>query len=280
MARVLRLCSNMNDYQTNTARKTRSLAGKGPIEDARERTAADATPITTRSRVPLSSEARRRIEQRLRKVLAPFASRIERASIRFEDVNGPRRGVGLCCKIELVLNGAESIVVEQRATNVYETVRKAMPRVGRSIRRHADQSPRRTSRTTRSGRGAPRGTSTTVALPRADEGSFIGKRVGRGPANWAAVLERPEKLRRDIDVDTAQVGVSASDRRAGSSSTARRNSKRDQGGMTYALEDSRTRPSRKSTRGSSSSHIKAATQLTRRVRRQRSSSAARAAKGY
>jgi hypothetical protein len=48
-------------------------------------------------------------------------------------------------------------------------------------------------------------------------------------------------------------------------------------GMTYALEDSDGRPSRKSTR-TSSNHIKAATQLTRRVRRALQSPQARAGK--
>jgi len=48
-------------------------------------------------------------------------------------------------------------------------------------------------------------------------------------------------------------------------------------GMTYALEDSDGRPSRKSTRASSN-HSKAATQLTRRVRRALQSPQARAAK--
>jgi hypothetical protein len=48
-------------------------------------------------------------------------------------------------------------------------------------------------------------------------------------------------------------------------------------GMTYALEDSDGRPSRKSTRASSN-HIKAATQLTRRVRRALQSPQARAGK--
>jgi hypothetical protein len=46
--------------------------------------------------------------------------------------------------------------------------------------------------------------------------------------------------------------------------------------MTYALEDSRGQPSRKSTRASGN-RTKAATQLTRRVRRRVSSPSARAA---
>jgi hypothetical protein len=49
-------------------------------------------------------------------------------------------------------------------------------------------------------------------------------------------------------------------------------------GMTYALEDSRGKPSRKSTRASSN-HIKAATQLTRRTQRKLQSPQTRASAG-
>lgn len=247
---------------------------------ARGRTAIESTPITTRSRVPIVAATRLRIEQRLRRALAPFATRIERASIRFEDTDGHRHGVGLRCAIKVVFSGSDSVIVEERATTVLESVRKAISRVGRSVRRHADQSGRRTPRPTHSARTRAHRSSEAPSEPAADEGSLIGKRAGRGPANWAAVLARPQKSRRDAVVDTAEAGVSATDRKAGGASTARRNSKQNHSGMTYALEDSRTTPSRKSTRGSGKNHVKAATQLTRRAQRKVSSPSARATSGH
>jgi hypothetical protein len=57
----------------------------------------------------------------------------------------------------------------------------------------------------------------------------------------------------------------------------RHDGRQNDSGMTYALEDCDGRPSRKSTR-TSNNHIKAATQLTRRVRRALQSPQARAAK--
>jgi ribosome-associated translation inhibitor RaiA len=263
----------MNPHMHSTTLPSRLLP-----KQVRGRTAIDGTPITTRSRVPLRSETRRNIEQRLRKALAPFATRIERASIRFEDVNGPRHGVGLLCAFEIVFSGSDSVIIEQRATNVLEAVRKAIPRVSRSVRRRADRSEQRTPRATHAAPLTPRPPSRPRPAAVADDGSLIGKRVGRGPKNWAAVLARPEKSRRDAEVDTAEPGVSASDRKVGGHSTARRNSKRNDSGMTYALEDSRTTPSRKSTRGGKN-RVKAATQLARRARRKLSSPAARAASG-
>jgi hypothetical protein len=83
-------------------------------------------------------------------------------------------------------------------------------------------------------------------------GSVIGRRVGRGPAALRRALARPEKQRRDAYLDTSDPGVSESERRAGGGSTARRNTKAHprKSKQVAALEDSRTRPSRKSTRRS------------------------------
>ena len=64
--------------------------------------------------------------------------------------------------------------------------------------------------------------------------------------------KRPPRPRRDDPVDTAQPGVSATDRKAGGASTAARNRSGQAGRRGGAkLEDSRSgKPSRKSTRGS------------------------------
>lgn len=88
----------------------------------------------------------------------------------------------------------------------------------------------------------------------------------------------PKRARRDVPVDTAQPGVSASDRKVGAGDTAARNkSKRvaKKGGA--ALESSATKPSRKSTRGSSG-RAKRTSNLKRRATRAASSPRARAAK--
>jgi hypothetical protein len=61
--------------------------------------------------------------------------------------------------------------------------------------------------------------------------------------------KRPRRRRRDVPVDTALPGVSATDRKVGAGSTAARNRSRSAARKTpYMLEDSRTRPSRRSTR--------------------------------
>jgi hypothetical protein len=87
----------------------------------------------------------------------------------------------------------------------------------------------------------------------------------------------PRSLRRDAYVDTAAPGTSASDRRAGYGATAARNTLRRTSGMTSALEDSRTRPSRKSTR-KSTNRTRAAAGLELRATLRTRSSKSRAAR--
>jgi hypothetical protein len=88
----------------------------------------------------------------------------------------------------------------------------------------------------------------TASPTEVSEPNLIGRRAGRGRVNLEDALD-----------DSTQEARSAH--------TARRNVKRSNAGMAYALEDSMTaRPSRKSTRRATG-RIKAATQLTRRTKR-------------
>jgi len=79
----------------------------------------------------------------------------------------------------------------------------------------------------------------------------------------------PRRPRRDQPVDTAQPGVSATDRKAGKGATAMRNRSPRAGRKAVAvLEDSATdRPSRKSSRAGSKADLKAASPLTGRQKR-------------
>lgn len=74
--------------------------------------------------------------------------------------------------------------------------------------------------------------------------------------------KKPPRARRDLVVDTAKKGISATDRKAGAGDTADRNKYSDRRDPQRVLESSRSgRPSRKSTR---KGPIKAGTVLTRR----------------
>jgi hypothetical protein len=215
--------------------------------------------------------------------LGKYAGRIERLSVRFEDANGPRGAVDTVCRVKVVLSGLDSVVFESCGRDVAEATSLAAAGVERAVRRalgHAGGGVR-SSAARKKHHVAPVKDLATEATsrrggPAPDGGSLIGRRVGQGPENLEAALDRPEKRRGDDPIDTSQPGVSASDRRAGGGSTARRNSERNTAGATSALEDSaRDRPSRKSTR-KSANHAKSDSNLQRRQIRRVTSPQARA----
>ena len=209
-----------------------------------ERVSKGTSKVAIRSRDVLGEGFVRRIRAQLARRVGRATGLIERITVRFEDVNGPRGGLDTICRIKVVLAGRPSIVVEKRthshATAFAAAVAALGTAVAREQRKHALHTGRRPGP-----RSRPR-----VRARKADAGELIGRRVGRGSEALARALHRPEKLDRAHYVDTAARGASASDRRAGDVFTARRNTRAATTRASAALEDSRTRPSRKSTRRS------------------------------
>lgn len=233
----------------------------------RGRTDVTTTPLAIRSRIPLEAAFRDLVRARLGRRLGKFAKRIERVSVRFEDVNGPRGGVDTVCRAKVVLDGLPSIVVEERAADAREAFRWVAAGVERAVGRALGRQRLSEPRTKR---GTRRASGPAAAPRRDDDGSLIGRRVGQGREALERALARPEKLRRDAFVDTAAPGVSASDRKAGYGSTAARNTRRRAPKAAVALEDSRTVPSRKSTRKSANRmRSSAALEQAESMRRQR-----------
>lgn len=104
------------------------------------RAAAPLVPTYIRARgVTLGANGRAYIRDELGAKLGKFASRVERVSVRVDDVNGPRGGVDHVCRIKLVLSGRPSIVVEHQAAALRAAVDGAIARaeraLGRTVRR-------------------------------------------------------------------------------------------------------------------------------------------------
>ncbi len=220
-------------------RPDKTLTGRGEVWQ----TPLHVRTIGTSGHEGLGDHVRAKLGRKLGK----FATSIERVSVRFEDINGPRGGVDTRSRIKVVMSDAPSVVVESLgvdATHAFDTASSTAERaVRRSLGRAGVSRGRASAKTTRKKAPARR-----KVNPPPAEGALIGRRVGRSKANLASVAARPDKARRDAFVDTAAPGVSASDRKAGGGSTARRNVGRGQK-ATATLEDSATgKPSRKSTR--------------------------------
>lgn len=240
------------------------------------------TPLSVRTTgLEVGDDVRASVRSRMGRKLGKFAGRIERVSVRFEDVNGPRGGVDTVCRVKVVLSGLDSVVFESRAHEVGEALALAAAGVERAVRRTLGRAGGGVRSSTarpsmaRASNGSP-ARRRRREVPARDPGSLIGRRVGQRDDNLEAALDRPEKRRRDDPVDTSLPGVSASDRRAGGGHTARRNTKRNATGAAWALEDSvQDRPSRKSTR-KSANRSKPDSNLRRRQTRRVTSPKARA----
>jgi ribosome-associated translation inhibitor RaiA len=244
------------------------------------RAAAAGTPLSVRtSGVEATADFKDHIRGKMGRRLGKFARHIERVTVRFKDVNGPRGGVDSLCRIKVVLSGVPSVLVEELSGDPLQAFDRASQRTERAVRNSLGRarSTGRVGRMPVSSGLARRGSAGSGRVnPPPAAGSLIGRRVGRSASNLKKAAARPEKARRDAHVDTSLPGVSASDRRAGGGSTARRNTMLRTRRATATLEDSaKERPSRKSTR-KGANRAKQGNKLRRRQVRKVTSSKARA----
>lgn len=99
------------------------------------RTGAAEKPAYIRSvGALLDTEDREYLRLKLGHKLGKFASRIERTSVRVEDVNGPRGGVDKRCRIKVVLTGLPSVVIEEQHASLQAAMDGALTRVERAVR--------------------------------------------------------------------------------------------------------------------------------------------------
>lgn len=124
-------------------RPRRTAASRAPLPEALPRAAKVVRGRTSEIPPPvhirvigahLSSQDREYITKKLGRRLGPFASSIERASVRLIDVNGPKGGVDHKCVIKVVLNGLPSVVVERQDSMLRRSVDAAIAVAGLSVR--------------------------------------------------------------------------------------------------------------------------------------------------
>ena len=123
-----------------------------PVKRSAGRTAAPSTPANIRvDGVSLDEEERAYIRRRLGEKLGKYASSIERVTVRVRDVNGPRGGVDLLCRIKVVLSGLPSVVVEHQAALLQPALTRALTGVERAVRRTLQRRRTRPIRSAASG---------------------------------------------------------------------------------------------------------------------------------
>jgi CBS domain-containing protein len=129
-----------------------------PVKRTAGRTAAPLTPANIRvTGVGLDQDDRAYIRWRLGAKLGKYSRSIERVTVRVRDVNGPRGGVDLLCRIKVVLSGLPSVVVEHQAASLQPALTGALIGVERAVRRTAQRRRMRPIRATAGGGPGPGG---------------------------------------------------------------------------------------------------------------------------
>jgi hypothetical protein len=95
-------------------------------------------PIAIRSAIELAPSFEDRIRAQLAGQVGHGAG-IERATVRFEDVNGPKGGVDTICRIKLVVSGRPSLFAEKRDTSVGRAFAAAVHAIGIAIDRSRER---------------------------------------------------------------------------------------------------------------------------------------------
>lgn len=107
-----------------------------PRTSPKRRGATLPGPLALRtSGVDVTPDLREDVRWRVGRRLGKFGPYIERVTVRFEDVNGPRGGVDTMCRIKVVLSGLASVVVEETASDASKAFNRADGVAERVVRR-------------------------------------------------------------------------------------------------------------------------------------------------
>jgi hypothetical protein len=111
-------------------------------------TSAVKVPIAIRSDKKLTAAFEKRVRTQLSRRIGPTSS-VQRATVRFEDVNGPKGGVDTACRIKLVISGRPTVLVEKRGTSEPLAFADAVLSVGTSLMRDAKKQKMQATRVAR-----------------------------------------------------------------------------------------------------------------------------------
>ncbi|HUS65411.1 MAG TPA: HPF/RaiA family ribosome-associated protein [Kofleriaceae bacterium] len=119
------------------------------------RAGASETPLDIRThKVALYPSIEDYVRDRAGRKLGKFAIHLQRVTVRFDDINGPRHGVDIVCKINVALEGAPSIVVAETATHPRDAFDFAIDAAEQAVRRDLERRHRGAPHPRRNGAAA------------------------------------------------------------------------------------------------------------------------------
>ena len=97
---------------------------------------------------PLTAALLNHTERRLRFALTRTSDRIRRVVVRLGDANGPRGGEDKFCRMQIHLERAAPVLIEDAGGDLYAVIDRVAERAGRSVakridRRHENARPAR-----------------------------------------------------------------------------------------------------------------------------------------
>ncbi len=78
-------------------------------------------------------------ERRLLFALSRFAPRLGQVELTVDDVNGPRGGIDIECRLRVVLHGDKTLIVVGRDAELLRCVADTASRMGRTVARRIDR---------------------------------------------------------------------------------------------------------------------------------------------
>jgi|SRR5690349_23549183 len=91
------------------------------------------TPNIRVHAVAIDDEDREYIRRRVRTLFRRYGAVAERVTVRVRDVNGPRGGVDMVCRVKVVLKALPSVVVERRTPYLRSALSSALAAAARAV---------------------------------------------------------------------------------------------------------------------------------------------------
>ena len=88
---------------------------------------------------PLTAALLNHTERRLRFALTRTSDRIMRVVVRLGDANGPRGGEDKFCRMQVYLERAAPVLIEDAGGDLYAVIDRAAERAGRSVAKRIDR---------------------------------------------------------------------------------------------------------------------------------------------
>ncbi len=130
-----------------TRRAPMGVAPETVAKETRGRTISPETPVAIRAKDGgVDDELRAYVHQRAGFKLGKYAPQVDRISVRFEDMNGPKGGADSQCTVKVVLSRHESVVVEVVEADYRQAFDHAIDSTERAVRRTIERIRERTRR--------------------------------------------------------------------------------------------------------------------------------------